>query len=121
MKPLAFAFDLDDTIVPTDTIFEFFGLYGKKERAEKIYELSCTAPQKLALEYGIPAEKVYPAMDVELVLGEIVKENGPIPVGKFEGLALIVPLCEGAPEFFAKSSSAQHSSLSAEPLLKDSG
>ena len=104
MKKLAFVFDLDGTIVPADTVFEFFGLYGKKERAEKIYGLSCNAPKKLASECGIciPAEKIYPGIDVEIVLGEIVEENGPIPLEKFEELALTVPLCKGAPEFFAK-------------------
>ena len=102
MRKLAFVFDMDDTIVPTDTIFAFFELYGKKEKAEELYEWSKEAPEKIAKAYAMPLEKVYKGIDVELLLNEVVAERGPIPVEKFRQVAEKLPLFTGVKEFFAK-------------------
>jgi HAD superfamily phosphoserine phosphatase-like hydrolase len=93
--------DIDGTLWEGDSIFALFERYGKRERAEAVYGWSASAPEKIAAEYGMPVERVYPGIDVELILEEIVRENGPIEASVFEGMANEVRLLEGAEPLFA--------------------
>ncbi|MBT7240937.1 MAG: HAD-IB family phosphatase [Candidatus Diapherotrites archaeon] len=100
-EKIALFFDMDETIVSTDTIFSLFDEFGKKEKGEEIYEWSKNNPKKVADLYNIPIEEIYPGMDVELICKEIIEENKGIPLNKFEELVNALPIYEGAEKFFS--------------------
>jgi HAD superfamily phosphoserine phosphatase-like hydrolase len=100
-EKIALFFDMDETIIATDTIFAFFDKFGKKEKAEQVYEWSKNNPEKVAEMYKIPLEEVYPGIDVELICKEIIAENDGIRLEVFEKLVAELPIYEGAENFFS--------------------
>jgi HAD superfamily phosphoserine phosphatase-like hydrolase len=99
-EEVALFFDMDETIIATDTIFAFFDKFGKKDKAEQVYEWSKNNPEKIAEVYKIPVENVYPGMDVELICKEIISENEGISLDTFTDLVNELPFYNGAEEFF---------------------
>ncbi|MBI5036406.1 haloacid dehalogenase-like hydrolase [Candidatus Micrarchaeota archaeon] len=83
---MIFFFDVDGTLAEGDTIFRLFSTFGKKERAEEI-------------------NRVAPSEDVELVLEEILEEQGPIPMSDFEEEGRSAKFVEDAEELVRKCGS----------------
>ncbi|MEK6954344.1 MAG: HAD family hydrolase [Candidatus Micrarchaeota archaeon] len=100
MEKIALVFDVDETITKEDAIFQFFEVFGKRKEAEKIYEWVKSNPGRISKEFGIPRSKIYPSIDVELILKEILNEKGEIPVEFFEQIGESARLAKGAKEFF---------------------
>ncbi len=80
MNKLVVVSDLDGTLIGKDTLFEFFGMYGKRQRAEELNRLKDSS-------------------DVKTVLEEILAEQGPIPLSVFERVADSAWLKPGSLEF----------------------
>jgi HAD superfamily phosphoserine phosphatase-like hydrolase len=100
MKKIALVFDVDGTITKEDAIFQFFEVFGKRRNAEQIYKWAKSNPKRILKEYGIPEKEIYPSIDVELILKEILAEKGAIPIEVFENVGKNVKLWKGAKEFF---------------------
>src|SRR3989344_3929585 len=100
MKKIALVFDVDGTITKEDTIFLFFELFGKRKEAEQIYRWAKRNPKRILKEYGIPEKEIFPSIDVELILKEILQEKKAIPIEVFENIGKKAKLWTGAKEFF---------------------
>ncbi len=74
--------DADGTLTTEDTLFNFFGSFGKRKRAKEV-------------------NRARPSKDVELVLEEIILERGKIPLDAFEKVGESAKLANGAEEFAA--------------------
>jgi len=101
MRKIALVFDVDETITREDTIFQFFDVFGKRKEAGRIYRWAKSNPKRILKEYGIPEKEIYPSIDVELILKEILSEKGAIPIEVFENIGKKAELAEGALEFFS--------------------
>lgn len=104
MKRYVLVTDLDETLTTSDSIFDFFDLFGKTKEAKLLYKWSLNSPERISEKYGIPLNKIYPSMDVELVLKEILK-NREIPTSVFEKLAKRTKFAKGARELVRSSKS----------------
>ncbi len=100
MKKIALVFDVDETITKEDTIFQFFDKFGKRGRAERIYDWVKNDPGRISQEFGIPGGKINPSIDVELILREILNEKGEIPVEVLGEVGEKAELSKVAEEFF---------------------
>lgn len=100
MQKIALVFDVDETITKEDTIFAFFDKFGMRKRAVGIYEWSKSAPENIRREYGVQIGKIYPSIDVELILKEILSKEKRIPIADFEDIAAKAKLAKGAEDFF---------------------
>lgn len=99
MSRIALVTDVDRTLTRRDTILDFFGLFGKRQRAKTIWERSISDPQRVAAEFGIPLKRVRPSIDVELVFKEILAETGPVPLSAFRETIQSAPMAPGAASF----------------------
>jgi HAD superfamily phosphoserine phosphatase-like hydrolase len=100
MKKIALVFDVDETITKGDTIFQFFEVFGKRGKAERIYRWVKSNPKRILKKYGIPLKEINPSIDIELVLKEILAEKGAISIEVFENIGKKAELAKGATEFF---------------------
>ncbi|MDP2717702.1 MAG: HAD family hydrolase [Candidatus Micrarchaeota archaeon] len=97
--------DIDETLTAEDSILAFFDRFGKRRRAEQVWQWSRANPEKIESEFGIPRSDVRPSMDVELVLKEILAEGNRIDVAEFEKTARSTALAPGAKKLMATASS----------------
>ena len=102
---IVLATDVDGTLTEpgSDTIFDFFGLYEKKEESEELYEWSLNAPEKISAKYGIPLDRVFPSIDVEILLKQIITEQDGVAQSVFEKIGREARLAEGARELVAEA------------------
>lgn len=99
MKKLAVVLDQDGTLTPSDTIFDFYAAFGKRELGERICEWSRNAPERVEKEFGVPRSEVYPSIDVELIAREIFAEQKTVGKRVFEEIGASAPLFKGVKEF----------------------
>ncbi len=101
MRKIAVVLDQDGTLTPNDTILDFYAVFGKRERGERVYEWSKNAPERIEREFRIPKNNVYESIDVELIAREIFRENGAIKKRVFKEIAERAELFNGVEEFVA--------------------
>jgi len=99
MTPIVTVSDIDGTITAEDSILAFFGRFGKRNRAEQLWKWSKEKPERAAQELGIPLNRVYPSMDIEVVFKEILEENGPVALDVFAEVAKGAALAKSAEAF----------------------